>query len=291
MRLWKLILVLLSLSVLGAGGHAPVVPVSELPDFQTPHDWYGRPGWEERGEEYRRFLAPTARITYQNGGGGSGTICYYDAAENWAYVISCGHLFRNGRKTAAQYRQNPVTMRLELFYHDDEKLEKPEVYTAEVLFHIWEQGIKDVSLMRFHPTWKIKWVNSIAPLDLSLEVNKQYHSCGCDSLTETAHYLVTYHSITERLGSSEYVTMYNGPRPGRSGGGLFTDDHLLFGICSRGNGTYSFWTTVKQIHKYLKEEGFEFVLDGRSLANKIPIVDRNGPQGDYPKDYIPSPHD
>ena len=28
---------------------------------------------------------------------------------------------------------------------------------------------------------------------------------------------------------------------------------------------------------------------GRTLANKIPIVDKNNPQGEYPKDYIPFP--
>ena len=46
---------------------------------------------EQRDPKYIDFLSSSVKISV-SGGSGSGTICYYDPEENWAYVISCGHL-------------------------------------------------------------------------------------------------------------------------------------------------------------------------------------------------------
>lgn len=262
-------------------------PVSEIPYWETPDDWYGRPGWEERTEEVRKWLAPSVRVT-RNGGGGSGTICYYDAKEDWAYVISCGHLFPSGRKGAEAYRKAPDSRKVEVFYHNGEKLSKAESYTAEVLCHVWD-GVYDVALLRFHPNWDSPWVATIAPKDFKPELNRQYHSTGCDGLTETAHYLPTVVSEADRGHVTEYRTQGNAPRKGRSGGGLMTDNVEVFGICSRAGGDRGYFSSVSQIHSFLSEEGFGFLLEGGSLAGKIPVIDRNNPQGTYPKTYIPVP--
>lgn len=263
-------------------------PVSELPYWPTAQGWYGRPGWEERTEEFRRWLAPSVRVT-NGGGGGSGTICYYDEAENWAYVISCGHLFSNGYKSFEEYKKKPGTRKVEVFYHNEKKLDKPDVYQAEVLCHVCNMPY-DVSLLRFKPRWKDPWVCPIAPKDYKLEPQKEYHSCGCDGLTEAAHYMVTYLEEKQRGEVTEIITSNkNGPRGGRSGGGVMTDDYQLVFICSRGDSGHAYWTSLQQIHTFLAKEGFQAVLDGRTLANQIPIVDRNGPQGKYPGNYIPTP--
>jgi hypothetical protein len=269
--------------LLSLGAASPPRYVSDIPYRPTPPG-FGRPGWEERTEEFRRWLAPSVRVT--KGGGGSGTICYYDPEGNWAYVISCGHLFASGYKSREQYKKSPDTRKIEVFYHNEKKLDKAEAYEGEVLCHI-KQGIYDVSLLRFHPSWPDPWVCPIAPQDYQLIPGKGYHSTGCDGLSETAHYLVTY--IKEQgTDPSEIVTKDNNPRGGRSGGGVMTDDYQLIFICSRGNGN-AYWTSLHQIHKFLKQEGFQDVLDGRTLANRIPIVDRNGSQGSYPLNYIPFP--
>jgi len=268
----------------------PPKPVIELPYWETPLVNY-TPGWEERGEQYAKWLAPSVRIT-KNGSGGSGTICYYDSSENWAYIISCGHLFSNGYKSHEECLKSPETRKVEVFYHNSIKLDKPEVYEAEVLCHVnyLNSGVYDVSLMRFHPKWENPWICPIAPLNYQLEKRKYYHSCGCDGLREVAHYLVKYEAESfTNDGLSEIITSDNNPRGGRSGGGVMTDDVRLVFICSRGNRSNAYWTSLKQIHTFLKKEGFEDVLNGRTLANKIPIIDRNNPQGKYPINYIPSP--
>lgn len=249
------------------------LPVSQLPFVSVPT----RPGWEERGPEFRKWLSPSVRI-----GGGSGTMVYYDPFNNDMYVISAGHLFRQGRFRAN--RNTPVQVTIEVFYHNNKKLPEPKSYRGEVLCYTWGgyTDIYDVSLMRFKPDWSNPWYLPIAPVDYKLEPNRWYHSIGCDGKSETAHYLVQF--VMERsMGDvTELVTQYNAPRGGRSGGGVFTDDGLLIAICSRGGNNTGLWTSLMQIHRFLKEEGYTAILNGYSPALKIPIVDRNSPRNDRP---------
>jgi hypothetical protein len=291
--MWKKLIITILFGFLLGAAPQRVRPVSEIPYYPTPPEKYGKPGWEERGPEFRRWLAPSVMVTRNpSGGGGSGTICHYDASEGWAYIISCGHLYASGYKSAESYKNSSKHYKkITVFYHNEKKLEKPKTYKAETLCHVWD-GIYDVSLLRFKPDW-VPWVNRIAPVDYKLEKGKFYHSCGCDGLRPVAHYSVKYYS--ERFHNRKYgrvsdvITTNNNPRGGRSGGGVFTDDHQLLMICSRAGGGYGYWSSLQQIHKFLTKEGFEFVLKGRSLANQIPVIDRNNPQGDYDKDYIPTP--
>jgi hypothetical protein len=99
---------------------------------------------------------------------------------------------------------------------------------------------------------------------------------------------VKYQGEYSVKGVTEIRTTENNPRGGRSGGGVFTDDHQLVFICSRGGGGWGYWSSLHQIHKFLTAEGFEFVLIG-SLARRIPIVDMDDPTKKYPKDFIPLP--
>lgn len=256
------------------------IPVMNIEYYETE----SKPGWEERGPEWIKWLSPSVRI-----GGGSGTICYYDSTENWAYVISCGHLFPGGRGTAEYYKKNPSYRTIDVFYHNDKKLPEFKSYKAEVLCYVRDNDWWDVSLMRFKPDWNDPWYLPIAPLDIKLEPGKYYHSLGCDGRSEVAHYLVKYvKDVKINNELTESVTQDNNPRGGRSGGGVFTDDGELIMICSRGGGGYGYWTSVNQIHKFLKEEGFGWLLEAE-LARSIPIKNKDGSKNDYPKDFIPIP--
>ena len=86
-----LILFVLFLSLASSANSQTPVPVINIP--YTPTLKY-RDGWEERGEKWSKWLSPSVMVT-ERGGGGSGTICYYDG--EYAYIISCGHLYKIGR--------------------------------------------------------------------------------------------------------------------------------------------------------------------------------------------------
>lgn len=260
------------------------VPIIELPYFETS---FSKPGWEERGPEFIKWNSTGVRI-----GGGSGTLSYYDQESNFMYVVSCGHLFNQGKGTAAYYRSNPKFVTVEVFYHNEKKLSQPEAYKAEVLCHVWQSSIYDVSLMRFKPKWENPWTYPVAALDYEMQANSYYHNVGCDGRSEVAHYLVKFSQTNIRNGVEELICIENVARGGRSGGGLLSDDGKLVGITSRSDRvSTSYYSSFKQIHQFLQEQGFEFVLQGSNdWARDLPILDRNNPQGNYPRDYIPLPN-
>jgi hypothetical protein len=61
---------------------------------------------------------------------------------------------------------------------------------------------------------------------------------------------------------------------------------LVF-ICSRGSAQYAYWTSLYQIHKFLNDEGYDFVLTGGRVRN-IPVRDIEN-RRIMPKDYLPLP--
>jgi hypothetical protein len=262
------------------------VPISELPYFETV---YSKPGWEERSPEFIKWNSTGVRI---DNPGGSGTMSHYDPKENWMYIISCGHLFFEGTGSVDFYQKNPRTEKISVFYHNDKKLKSPKNYNAEVVCHIWKNNIHDVSLLRFKPDWENPWVTPMVSKDYTMSSGTWYHNVGCDGKSEVAHYLVKFSRSNVRNNVEELICVQNVARGGRSGGGLITDDQKLVGITSRSDRiSTSYYTSFKQIHQFLTEQKFEFVLiDKSNLANKIPIIDRNNPQGKYPPDYIPLPN-
>lgn len=260
--------------------HTPV-PVSQIPYYQTS----SKPGWEERGPEWVKWLAVGVRFS-----NGSGTICYYDPETKYAYVISCGHLF-SGKKLSYDRSQNPKTRVVEVFYHNEKKLATPQKYNAEILcYRNFSESVYDVALCRFKADWDIKWYASIAPVDYKLVAGQSYHSTGCDGLSEVAHYSVEYIKEVQQDNVTEIITHKNNPRGGRSGGGVMTDDGQLIFICSRGNSN-AYWSSLNQIHRFLKEEkDFEFLLSvGNRVAAHIPILNSDNTTRKYIEGYVPLP--
>lgn len=148
-----------------------------------------------------------------------------------------------------------------------------------------------MSLLRFKPDWEPNYL-PIASEEFKYTQNMRLHSVGCDSGNEVAHYDVEVVGL--RDGSwPDLVTTRNSPRPGRSGGGLSTEDYFV-GVCwgtssydGSGNG---YFTPLKTVREYNKMNGYDWLNEvGYSLARQIPIRDRNNPQHEYPNDYIPIP--
>lgn len=241
---------------------------------------------EKRGPEYRKWLAASIQIRV-TGAAGSGTIIYYDGKE-WAYVQSCGHLWENGQMTAEEGKRRNLKCKIIAWYHNEKKLDGPKTYEAEVLYFYHYRG-RDCSLLRFKPDWSPNYF-PIAPKNFVPIEGKKYNSCGCDGAREVAHYDVKFVGVR----GQDYITTDNSPRPGRSGGGLMTEDHYI-GICwgtSDVNGSgIGYFTPLFVLRELNEKEGFGWLNDigVSSLAQQIPILDRNGKQGKYPQDYIPIP--
>jgi hypothetical protein len=245
---------------------------------------------EQRNQEFLKWLSAGLKIRASRTAG-SGTIVYYNPDDGWAYVQSCGHLWK-GNMTAEEGKRKGYTCKVMTWYHNDQKLSKPKEYRAEVLYYSSIRG-RDISLLRFKPDWKPEYF-AVAPENFEFKQNMRLHSVGCDSGNEVAHYNVRHVGFRD-IGSGwkDLVTTENSPRPGRSGGGLMSDDYFV-GICwgtSRydGNGN-GYFTPLSTIREYNKRNGFGWLNEvGVSLARRIPVIDRNNPQGEYSENYIPLP--
>jgi hypothetical protein len=240
---------------------------------------------DQRGEEFRKWLCVGVKISVK-GASGSGTIVFYDEKEGYAYVQSCGHLW-SGNMTAEQAKVKKLTCSIITWYHNNKKLDETKTYPAEVLYYFNNRG-QDCSLLRFKPDWVPNYF-PISPADFHFVPNMRLHSIGCDGGREIAHYDVQYLGNRDK----DIITTDNSPRPGRSGGGLLSEDYYV-GICwgtteieGTGNGLF---TPLKVLRSLNEQEGYGWLNDvSKSWARTLPIFDRNNPQGQYPPDYIPLP--
>lgn len=250
---------------------------------------YGGAPEEQRSAEFRKWMSNGLKIKVNNGSG-SGTIVYHNNDDGWAYVQSCGHLWL-GNMNADEGKRRKVKCKVQTWYHNQNKLSQPREYKAEVLYYSNSDG-RDVSLLRFKPDWEPNYL-PIAAEDFKYTRNMRLHSVGCDGGREVAHYDVEVVGLRDGLWP-DLVTTRNSPRPGRSGGGLSTEDFFV-GVCW-GTSSYSgdgngYFTPLKTVREYNKMNGYGWLNEvGYSLARQIPIRDRNNPQIEYPNDYIPIPN-
>jgi hypothetical protein len=274
-------------------GGSSVVPMPEEKDHPLVYMATQVAPIEQRGIEFKKWLAPSLKIAVQNASG-SGTIVFYNPQDGYAYVQSCGHLW-NGSMSAEQGKSKSLTCHVITWYHNDVKLPSPKKYLAEVLWYYNVRGT-DSSLLRFKPDWVPDFF-PIGSVDYKFNKGDHLHSVGCDGGREVAHYdieVVGLEASRRNSSKDDLVTRQNSPRPGRSGGGLFTDDGHFVGICwgtSNPDGSgIGLFTPLQTIREMNESNGYGWLNNvGVSPAREIPILDRNNSQKRYPKNYIPLP--
>lgn len=238
---------------------------------------------EQRDEKYIRFLCVSVRVSV-NGSAGSGTICHFDESEGWAYVISCGHLW-SGNK---QYNpKRPEKARITTWYQNSVKLESPRSYDAEALFWSNDRG-RDVSLLRFKPDWNPTYAHFAS--DLHEKKGLVLNSMGCDGGKEVARYEVVF----LEMNAKDLIAGKNSPRPGRSGGGLLTEEGEIVGVCwgssdiETGSGI-GYFTPLKSIREVFSENDHSWLIDTKRELDLIPILDWDDPDRKYDRRYVPFP--
>lgn len=238
---------------------------------------------EQRDEKYIKFLCVSVKISV-SGAAGSGTICHYDPSTGWAYVISCGHLWKGNKSYDPLDHEKAKII---VWYHNEKKLDKPMAYEAEVLFWSNDRG-KDVSLLRFRPDWCANY----APIGMHFHEQEGMvlNSMGCDGGSEVARYEVKFSKINQE----DLMTELNSPRPGRSGGGLLNDQGELIGVCwgtsdtVSGDGT-GYFTPLKSIRKVFADNEHSWLLGVKKDLETIPVRDWENKRAQYDRHYVPTP--
>lgn len=265
-------------------------PLDNMPIVEpTPVGFLGVQPIEQRDLKYRKFLSASVKIKVDKASG-SGTIVFYDYIKNLAYVASCGHMWNKGTMSVEEGKVNKVTCKVEVWYHNEKKLDESKTYDANVVFYSYIKG-QDTSLVSFTPDWQPEYF-PLASYDYEYIPGKHAHSLGSDGGSEVAHYDV------EMIGLAfgDLVTYQNSPRPGRSGGGLLDDNGYYIGTCwgtqyqdGSGNG---YFTPMSAIHNYWKQQkGYQFLLNQKpGAARQIRIKDRTTKQKKYSSEYILLPN-
>ena len=201
----------------------------------------------------RRLLAASVRLKINDGGGnsvGSGTII--DARAGEALVLTCAHVFRDSEG------KGPIL--IDLFGPD-----APQGVPGKLVSYDLKS---DVGLVSFRPGVPIVAAR-VAPANYRVQQNAAVINIGCNHGDDPTarHSRVT--AIDKFLGPPNLVVAGQ-PVQGRSGGGLFTADGLLIGVCNAADPAddEGLYAALAPIHAELERMGLtEMCLEAVDPSN------------------------
>ena len=180
---------------------------------------------------------------------GSGTVIYSDA--NQSLILTCAHIFKEqGRKTPTptQFKM-PITV--DLF---DGQLSGPGRNQVHYKESVRGEAIdydltNDVGLIRIRPG-KVLPMARVVPSYWQPRERMHMTTVGCSEGHDATAWdtqILRPKAGLKNTGTGETFTVIeckNPPKEGRSGGGLFTDDYYVAGVCDfadpqHGNGLYA----------------------------------------------------
>jgi thiol-disulfide isomerase/thioredoxin len=172
---------------------------------------------------------------------GSGTIV--DARDGEALIITCGHVFRDAVKGGQ--------IRVDLFGPNAPK---------GVPGHLIDYDLKsEVGILRIETNYPVA-VARMAPAGFKLQKGDDVISIGCDGGAD-ATVKETKVTSVNRYSGAENVEVAFQPVQGRSGGGLFTPDGLVVGVCYAADPEASegLFAALPALCSELEHNGLSFV--------------------------------
>lgn len=173
------------------------------------------PGQSAADAVVRRLLAASVRLRINDGGGnsvGSGTII--DARDGQALVLTCGHVFRDSQG------KGPIS--IDLFGPG-----APQNLPGRLVSYDLQS---DLGLVCFWPRVPVAAAR-VAAAGHAVRENDAVINIGCDHGQDPTARVTHVTAINKFLGPPNLVAAGQ-PEQGRSGGGLFTTDGLLIGVCN-----------------------------------------------------------
>lgn len=194
-----------------------------------------------------RLLAASVRIRIEDSDGhsvGSGTII--DARSGEALVLTCGHIFRDS--------QGKGKIAVDMFGPG-----AAQNLAARLVSYDLEA---DLGLLSFRPTGPLQPV-AVAPSNRPTRSGETVISVGCDHGRDATAQISRVTSTNKFLGAAN-VQVAGQPVQGRSGGGLFTADGLLVGVCNAADPSDNegLFAGLPAIHGELGRSGVARVLAG-----------------------------
>ena len=144
---------------------------------------------------------------------GTGTII--DTHGDEALVVTCGHIFRDSQG------QGEITVEL---FRDG----VPTAVPGQLIGYDADE--RDIGLVSIRPQGPVQ-AAMVAPSGFRLAVGQTVFSIGCDRGADPSVRVSRVTAIDKYVGAPN-IEVGGQPVDGRSGGGLFTEDGTLIGICN-----------------------------------------------------------
>jgi thiol-disulfide isomerase/thioredoxin len=213
------------------------------PTFSNPKPW----------ETVVRIRVIGARST----GFGSGTVI--SSTEEESLILTCAHIFKiEGRKPTAP-KQFPRQIMIDLFDGKLKGTDPAQVHFAESVKGeaVDYDFTLDVGLIRMRPGRKLP-ASRVVPASWDLQSRMKVLTVGCpEGRDATAWYTVVRRPRIQNFltGNPNYeaIECDIAPKEGRSGGGLYTIDGYVAGVCNfaEPQGNHGLYATPRSIHSLL----------------------------------------
>ena len=195
----------------------------------------------------RRLLQATVRLEVRDPEGrsfGSGTII--DARSGYALVLTCGHLFRESAGKG--------TIVVDLFVDATRRRVPGELIRYDAVRH-------DIALVKIRPGVALQPV-LVASQASVLKKGAVVFSTGCDHGDQPTLKRTHINSLN-RYHGPDNIQIAGLPPDGRSGGGLFTAEGELIGVCNAADplDNEGFYSSLVNVHTQLQQAGLSFVMN------------------------------
>jgi thiol-disulfide isomerase/thioredoxin len=231
-------------SIRGALPHPSRVQTDDIPttDVAAKENTAAEPPVEN--SRYDKLLRASVRLRIEDENGfsrGSGTII--DSRNGEALIITCGHMFRDAAKNGHIW--------VDLF---------GQGAPQGVPGHLIDYDMKsEVGLIRIATTFPVQ-AACLAPPDYRVHSGEQVVSMGCDGGADATARETHITSIDRYVGAPNLQVAFQ-PVQGRSGGGLFTPDGQVVGVCYAADpeANEGLFASLPALREELDHMGLSFV--------------------------------
>lgn len=208
-----------------------------------------------------RLLSSSVRLRINDGDGnsvGSGTII--DARAGEALIVTCGHVFRDSKG------QGRISV--DLFGPD-----APQNVPGKLVSYDLETDVGLVSIRPGRPVTAAR----LAPLNYRAAENDAVINIGCDHGADATAHASRINGINKFVGPPN-LEVAGQPVQGRSGGGLFTADGQVLGVCNAADPTddQGLYAGLASIYAELEKLGLTAMIvagaESAALASAAPPV-------------------
>jgi thiol-disulfide isomerase/thioredoxin len=214
------------------------------------------------GANEQDLIAVTVRIRVEDPQGrstGSGTII--DARGGEALIVTCGHLFRES--------QGKTPILVDLF------CAKPvQGIPAQLIYY---DDRLDIGFLSIRPGVPVV-VARVASPGYPLAVGDAVYSVGCSESQPPTVWDGRITALDKYLGPSN-IEASRAPLVGRSGGGLFSNEGFLIGVCNAADPPLNegIYLALREIHRSLDQLNLAFVYRWDTSSNRLAQGSQSSP--------------